>query len=80
MAGYGGTILAVQDTTGVNCNTPVKTEGIGHSSDRTLGVNVHSRLAATRDRPVSGVWTSQVITGKNRKPNRPAMRAGKYGR
>jgi hypothetical protein len=39
MSGYGGTILAVQDTTGVNYNTHLKTEGIGYISDKTLGVN-----------------------------------------
>jgi hypothetical protein len=37
MAGYGGTILAVQDTTGVNYNTHLKTEGIGYISDKTMG-------------------------------------------
>jgi hypothetical protein len=47
MAEYGGTILAVQDTTGVNYNTHLKTEGIGYISDKTLGVNVHSCLAVT---------------------------------
>jgi hypothetical protein len=49
MAGYGGTILAVQDTTGVNYNTRLKTEGIGYISDKTLGVNIHSCLAVTGD-------------------------------
>jgi hypothetical protein len=49
MAEYGGTILAVQDTTGVNYNTRLKTEGIGYISDKTLGVNVHSCLAVTTD-------------------------------
>ncbi|MDR2408329.1 MAG: hypothetical protein LBE13_09510 [Bacteroidales bacterium] len=47
MAEYGGTILAVQDTTGVNYHTPLKTKGIGYISDKTLGVNVHSCLAVT---------------------------------
>jgi hypothetical protein len=37
MVAYGGTILAVQDTTGVNYNTHLKTEGIGYISDKTLG-------------------------------------------
>jgi hypothetical protein len=37
MAGYGGMILAVQDTTGVNYNTHVKTEGIGISATKHWG-------------------------------------------
>jgi hypothetical protein len=45
MAEYGGTIPAVQDTAGVNCNTRLKTEGTGYISDKTPGVNVHSCLA-----------------------------------
>ncbi|MDR0629578.1 MAG: IS4 family transposase [Treponema sp.] len=55
MSGYGGTILAVQDTTGVNYNTHLKTEGIGYISDKTLGVNVHSCLAVTGDGLVLGL-------------------------
>jgi hypothetical protein len=55
MAEYGGTILAVQDTTGVNYHTHLKTEGIGYISDKTLGVNVHSCLAVTCDGLVWGV-------------------------
>jgi hypothetical protein len=55
MAEYGGTILAVQDTTAVNYNTPVKTEGTGYISDKTLGVNVHSCLAVTTEGLVLGV-------------------------
>jgi hypothetical protein len=37
MSGSGGTILAVQDTTGVNYNTHLKTEGIGYIGDKTRG-------------------------------------------
>jgi hypothetical protein len=55
MVDYGGTILAVQDTTGVNYNTHLKTEGIGYISDKTLGVNVHSCLAVTAEGLVLGV-------------------------
>jgi hypothetical protein len=55
MAEYGGTILAVQDTTGVNYNTHVKTEGIGYISDKTLGINIHSCIAVTGDGLVLGV-------------------------
>jgi hypothetical protein len=55
MSGYGSTILAIQDTTGVNYNTHLKTEGIGYISDKTLGVNVHSCLAVTGDGLVLGL-------------------------
>jgi hypothetical protein len=55
MAEYGGPILAVQDTTGVNCNTHLKTEGTGYISDKTLRVNVHSCIAVTGDGLVLGV-------------------------
>jgi hypothetical protein len=55
MSDYGGTIPAVQDTTGVNYNTHLKTEGIGYIGDKTLGVNVHSCLAVTGDGPVLGI-------------------------
>jgi hypothetical protein len=55
MTEYGGTILAVQDTTGVNYNTHLKTEGIGYIGDKTLGVNVHSCLAVSADGLVFGV-------------------------
>ena len=55
MAQQGGTILAVQDTTSLNYNTPEKTEGIGYISDKTPGVNIHSCLAATTDGLVLGL-------------------------
>jgi hypothetical protein len=55
MAEYGGTILAVQDTAGVNRNTRPKTAGTGYIGDRTPGVNVHSCLTASADGLVLGV-------------------------
>jgi hypothetical protein len=64
MAGYGGTIPAVQDTTEVNYNTHLKTEGIGYISDKTPGVNIHSCLAVTCDGLVLGVLDQ---SGYNRK-------------
>jgi hypothetical protein len=67
MAGYGGTILAVRDTTGVTYNTHVKTEGIGYISDKTLGVNVHSCLAVTCDGLVLGVLDQSSYTRKEPK-------------
>jgi hypothetical protein len=45
----------VQDTTGVNYNTHVKTEGIGYIGDKALGVKVHSCQAVTCDGLVLGV-------------------------
>ena len=39
MAEYGGTVMAVQDTTRVNYNNHLKTEGVGYISDKTLGLN-----------------------------------------
>jgi hypothetical protein len=64
MAGYGGTILAVQDTTGVSYNTHLKTEGIGYISEKTRGVNIHSCLAVSCDGLVLGVLDQ---SGYNRK-------------
>jgi hypothetical protein len=55
MSEHGGTILAVQDTTGVNYNTHLKIEGIGYISENTLGVNIHSCLAVTTDGLVLGL-------------------------
>ena len=55
IGGHGGTILAVQDTTGVNYNTHLKTEGIGYISDKTLGANARSCLAVSAERLVLGV-------------------------
>jgi hypothetical protein len=55
MIQHGGTILAVQDTTGLNYNTHEKTEGIGYISDKTLGVNIHSCLAVSADGLTLGV-------------------------
>jgi len=55
MAQHGGTILAAQDTTGLNCNTQTKMEGIGYVCEQTLGANIHSCLAVTTDGLVLGV-------------------------
>ena len=55
MVQQGGTILAIQDTTSLNYNTHEKTEGIGYISEKTLGVNIHSCLAATTDGLVLGL-------------------------
>ena len=49
------TIPAVQDTTGLNYNRQTKMEGIGYIGEKTLGVNIHSRLAVTVGGLVLGV-------------------------
>ena len=61
MADYGGTILLVQDTTSVNYNTHVKTEGIGYIGDKTLGVNIHSCLAVSADGLVLGLFAKSGL-------------------
>jgi len=43
----GETILAIQDTSGLNYNTQKKMEGIGYICDKSLGVNMHSCVAVT---------------------------------
>ena len=55
MARCGKTILAVQDTTGLNYSTHSKMEGIGYISANTLGANIHTCLAVTADGVVLGV-------------------------
>jgi hypothetical protein len=67
MAEYGGTILAAQDTTAVNYNTHLKTEGIGYISDKTRGVNVYSCLAVTADGLVLGVMDQSNYNRKEPK-------------
>jgi hypothetical protein len=53
---YGAWLnMAVQDTTGVNYNTQVKTEGIEYINDKILGINVHSWLVVSWDGLVLGV-------------------------
>jgi hypothetical protein len=47
--------LAVQDTTGVNDNTHLKTEGTGYIGGKARGVTVHSCLAVTGDGLVLGL-------------------------
>jgi hypothetical protein len=43
----GEPVLAIQGTASLNYNTQTKMEGAGYISDKTLGVNIHSRLAVT---------------------------------
>jgi hypothetical protein len=49
-------ILAVQDTTAVNYDGRRKIEGNGYISDKTMGVNIHTCLAAT-----ANIWASPFI-------------------
>jgi hypothetical protein len=51
----GSETVVSADTTGVNYDNHLKTEGIGYISDKTLGVNVHTCLAVTADGLVLGV-------------------------
>ncbi|GHU12921.1 IS4 family transposase [Spirochaetia bacterium] len=76
MSEYGGTILAVQDTTGVNYNNHLKTEGIGYISDKTLGVNIHSCLAVSADGLVLGVL-DQSDYNRNEPKDESATHDGK---
>ena len=55
MVQQGGIILAVQDTTHLDYNTHKKTEGIGYSSNTTLGVNIHTCIAVTTEGLVLGL-------------------------
>jgi hypothetical protein len=49
------TILAVQDTAGLNYDTQTKMEGIGYICEQASGVNIHSCLAVTEDGSALGV-------------------------
>lgn len=56
-------LLAVQDTMSVNYAGHEKTEGLGYICEsQTLGVNVHSTLALTRDGIPLGVLAQSVNT------------------
>jgi len=55
MAQSERTILAIQDTTGLNYNGQTRMEGIGYICEQTLGVNIHSCLAVTVDGLMLGV-------------------------
>jgi hypothetical protein len=59
---YGGTILAVQDTSSINYKNHSKTEGLGYSCDKTLGINLHTCLAVTTDGLVMGLLDQSSIT------------------
>jgi hypothetical protein len=79
MSEYGGTILAVQDTTGVNYNNHLKTDGIGYISDKTLGVNIHSCIAVSADGLVLGVL-DQSDYNRNEPKDESATHDGKKTR
>jgi len=58
----GKTILAVQDTTGLNYDGQAKMEGIGYFCEHSLGVNIHSCLAVTTDGLVLGILSQSSYT------------------
>ena len=64
MAQAGETILAVQDTTGLNYNTQTKMKGLGYICQQTKGVNLHSCLAVTVDGLVLGVLAQSSYSRK----------------
>jgi hypothetical protein len=55
-------ILFVQDTMDVNYNTHKKTAGLGYSSEKVLGVKVHSCLALTEKGIPIGVMSQDCFT------------------
>jgi hypothetical protein len=79
MGEYGGTILAVQDTTGVNYDNHLKTEGIGYISEKTLGLNVHTCLAVTADGLVLGVLDQSRYNRPEAKDESATHDSKKYG-
>jgi hypothetical protein len=62
-------VLLVQDTTDVNYNTHKKTVGLGYSSDKVLGIKVHSCIAITPDGVPIGLMAQSCITRE--KPKDP---------
>jgi hypothetical protein len=73
---YGGTVLAVQDTTGLNYNGQKKMEGLGYNSESSLGINLHSCLAVTAEGVALGVLAQSAATRSEAKKER----AGKAGK
>jgi hypothetical protein len=63
----GKTILAVQDTTGINYAGHTKTEGMGYNCDKTLGINLHTCLAVTPDGIALGILDQMAYTRPEKK-------------
>ena len=63
----GRTILAVQDTTGINYAGHKKTEGMGYNCDKTLGINLHTCLAVTSDGIALGILDQSAYTRAEKK-------------
>ncbi|MDR1229885.1 MAG: IS4 family transposase [Spirochaetaceae bacterium] len=70
MVEHGGTILAVQDTVGLNYSTHWKTKGIGYIGGDTLGVSIRTCLAVTGDGMILGLLDQSSCSGQH--PDEPA--------
>jgi hypothetical protein len=55
-------VLLVQDTMDVNYNTHKKTDGLGYSSEKVLGVKVHTCLVLTEKGVPIGVMSQDCFT------------------
>jgi hypothetical protein len=76
----GEPVSAIQDSTSLNCNTQTKTEGIGYISGKTLGANIHSRLAVSTGGLTLGVlsrppYNRPQANGKTRAHDSKKVRA-----
>jgi hypothetical protein len=60
-------VLLVQDTMDVNYNTHKKTIGLGYSSEKVLGVKVHTCLALTEKGVPIGVMSQDCFTRESAK-------------
>jgi hypothetical protein len=60
-------VLLVQDTTDIDYNGHKKTEGLGFSSEHTLGVKLHTCLALTTDGIPLGVVRQTTLTREKAK-------------
>jgi hypothetical protein len=60
-------ILDLQDTTDVSLGGHSKTEGLGYSSAKSLGVRVHTSLAVTTEGIVIGLFKQTYHTRKDNK-------------
>jgi hypothetical protein len=69
MIAHGGTILAVQDTVGLNYSTHRKTKGMGYIGGDTLGVSVRTCLAVTGDGIILGLLDQSSCSGRD--PDEP---------
>jgi hypothetical protein len=78
IAGYGGTILAIQDTTGLNYAGQKEMEGLGYNCEQSLGLNLHSCLAVTGEGVVLGVLRQSAATRSEAKKEQEKKSGHKY--